>query len=128
MVKRSVFSFLALAAAALLCGCSSIANMTPSRYPRSENGYYRVEAQWNSNSEAIRGNSFQPTVVVGLTNYPMTRVPLVQDRWEAYIPAPAGENEIVYHFRFDYTMNGFYHPKQGSADSPDYTLKIVDKK
>jgi hypothetical protein len=128
MAKRCILPFLAAAAAALLAGCSSVGNLTPSRYPRTENGFYRVEAQWNSNSEAIRANSFRPEVVVGLKTYPMQPVPLVQDRWEAYIPVEPGEKEIVYHFRFDYVENGFYHPKQGSADSPDYTLKIGDRK
>src|ERR1700722_12502090 len=101
MAKRSLFPFLALAAAALLCGCSWITNLTPSRYPRSENGFYRVEAQWNSNREDIRSESFQPQVVIGLNKYPMKPVPLVQDRWEAYVPAAAGEQEVVYHYRFD---------------------------
>ncbi len=128
MAKRCSLPLLALAAAAWLAGCSSVGNLTPSRYPRSENGFYRVEAVWNSNSEAIRDDSFRPEVVVGLKTYPMQRVPLVQDRWEAYIPVPPGETEIVYHFRFDYVENGFYHAKQGSADSPDYTLKISGKK
>jgi len=121
--------FLILSAAAVaLCGCSSITNLTPSRYARSENGYYRVEASWRSRQEAVRLDSFQPEVVVGLEKYPMQPVPLVKERWEAYIPAPQSCNEVVYHYQFDYELNGFRHHKPDSKKSAEYTLKIVEKK
>src|SRR5271154_5845826 len=106
MVKKCSFTILA-AALLGLCGCSSITNLTPSRYPRSENGYYRVEAEWKSNQQTIRQDSFQPQVVVGMEKYPMKPVALVQDRWEAYVPVPATQDEAVFHYQFDYLKNGF---------------------
>jgi hypothetical protein len=127
MAKKYSFSVLALAMVAL-CGCTSITNLTPTRYPRSENGYYRVEAEWKSNQQAIREDSFQPQVVVGLDKYPMRAVGLVEDRWEAYVPVPSTQNEAVYHFQFDYLKNAFPQAKPDSKQSPDYTLMIVEKK
>jgi hypothetical protein len=127
MVKKCSFLAFALSLAAL-CGCSSITNLTPSRYARSENGYYRVEAEWRSNQQAIRGDSFQPQVVVGFDKYPMRAIPMVRDRWEAYIPAKADQNEIVFHYQFDYLKNAFHQPEPDSKQSSEYSLKIVEKK
>ena len=127
MAKKSLFLVLALSMAAL-CGCSSITNLTPTRYPRSETGYYRVEAEWRSNQQTVRGDSFQPQVVVGFDKYPMRAVPMVQDRWEAYVPGKPSQNEIVYHFQFDYLKNAFSQPQPDSKQSAEYTLKIVEKK
>jgi len=127
MVKKCSFTILA-AALLGLCGCSSITNLTPSRYTRSENGYYRVEAEWKSNEQAIRSDSFEPQVVIGLDKYPMHAVGLVEDRWEAYIPIPPSQEETVYHYQFDYLKNAFRQPKPDSKQSAEYTLKIVDKR
>jgi hypothetical protein len=127
MVKKSSFPVLILALLAF-CGCSSITNLSPAHYPRSENGYYRVEASWKSNQQTIREDSFQPQVVVGLQKYPMHPVALVQDRWEAYIPVPATQSEAVYHYQFDYLKNAFHRPQPDSKQSAEYTLKIVEKK
>ena len=127
MAKKSWFFALTLVAAAL-CGCSSITNLTPSRYARAGNGYYRVEAEWKSDQQAIRSDSFEPQVVIGFDKYPMRSIPLVKDRWEAYIPTKPGQNEIVYHYQFDYLKNGFHEPEPDSKQSAEYTLKIVDRK
>ncbi|HWD20807.1 MAG TPA: hypothetical protein VHB20_16180 [Verrucomicrobiae bacterium] len=115
-------------AALALSGCSSITNLTPTRLPRSENGFYRVEAKWKSNVQAVREDSFKPEVVVGLEKYPMRPVPVVEDRWEAYIPVPADEAAVVYHYQFDFMKNGFRQARPESKKSADYTLKIVPKK
>ena len=127
MAKKYSFLVVGLAVVAL-CGCSSITNLTPTRYPRNEKGYYRVEAEWKSNQQTIREDSFQPQVVIGFDKYPMRPVGLVQDRWEAYVPVPPTQNEAVYHFQFDYLKNALHQPKADSKQSPDYTLMIVEKK
>jgi uncharacterized protein YceK len=107
-----------------LFGCSSITNLTPTEYPRSANGYYRVEAMWKSNRSVIRTNSFKPLVVVDLQTYPMRPVPLVEDRWEAFVPIPAGENNIHYHYKFDFVDDGWNKPKADSLMSATYSLNV----
>jgi uncharacterized protein YceK len=112
----------------LLAGCTSITNLTPSQYPRDPNGYYRVEAEWKSNRETIVPYSFQPLVVIGFDTFPMRPVPVVQDRWEAFIPVPAARDFVLYRYKFDYMVNAISRPHPDSLMSPEYTLKIVEKK
>ena len=127
MAKINRF-FLLLLGAAWLCGCSSITNLTPSRYPRNDTGYYRVEAVWKSDRQAVRDDSFQPIVVVGSQTYPMRPVPLVADRWEAFIPLSADKDSIHYYFKFDYLVNKLHGPQPDSLKSADYSLTLTEKK
>lgn len=108
----------------LLTGCSSITNLTPSQYPRDPSGYYRVEAMWKSNRSVIRPDSFTPLVVVDFQNYPMKQVPLVQDRWEAFIPVAADKDFVRYHYKFDFVDYAFGKPKGDSLMSASYQLSI----
>jgi uncharacterized protein YceK len=120
---KKVFGLLMLSA--LLSGCTTITNLTPSHYPRDPSGYYRVEAAWYSQRSAIRPGSFKPLVVVGgFSAFPMQPVPLVQDRWEAYIPVPADQDMILYHYKFDFMDDAFGGPHPNSLMSSDYELKI----
>jgi hypothetical protein len=125
MMKR-ILALLLLPA--LLAGCTtSITNLTSSRLPRDPSGYYRVEAQWYSRREVVRPESFKPLVVLGFETYPMTRVAVVKDRWEAYIPVPADKTMVLYHYKFDFQDNGFGPHRPNSLMSSDYQLKIVDR-
>jgi uncharacterized protein YceK len=112
----------------LLAGCTSITNLTPSQLPRDPSGSYRVEAQWDSDRATIRADSFRPLVVIGFSTYPMNRVPIVQDRWEAFIPVPADKDFILYRYKFDFEVNAISQPRADSLMSPEYSLKIVEKK
>jgi uncharacterized protein YceK len=123
MSKIKKFCLLSLLPA-LLAGCSSITNLTPSEYPRAASGYYRVEAMWNSNQRTIQSDSFKPLVVVDLQTYPKQPVPLVEDRWEAYIPVPADKDSIRYRYKFDYMEDAFHKPHGDSLESGDYQLSI----
>ena len=110
---------------ALLTGCTSITNLTPSQYPRDPSGYYRVEAAWYSQREGVRAGSFKPLVVVsGFDTYPMQPVPLVEDRWEAFVPVPADKDLVLYHYKFDFMENAIGGPRPNSLLSADYELKI----
>jgi hypothetical protein len=123
---KKIFALLLLPA--LLAGCTtSITNLTSARLPRDPSGYYRVEAQWYSRREVVRPDSFKPLVVVGFENYPMRPVPVVKDRWEAYIPVPADKSMVLYHYKFDFQDTGFSHHQANSLMSADCQLKIVDK-
>lgn len=108
----------------ILAGCTSITNLTPSQYPREASGYYRVEAMWQSRKAVIRPDSFKPLVVVGFQTYPMRPIPLVQDRWEAFIPVPADQDAVHYHYKFDFMDDAFGKPKPDSQMSGTYTLGV----
>jgi hypothetical protein len=123
---KKIFSLFLLSA--LLAGCTSITNLSPSQYPRDPSGVYRVEASWKSQRHAIRPDSFRPMVVIGFDTYPMRPVPVVLDRWEALIPVPADKNSVLYRFKFDYEVDSISRPHADSLMSPEYTLKIGEKK
>jgi hypothetical protein len=112
----------------LLAGCATITNLTPSQYPRQASGFYRVEAEWKSRQATIVPASFQPLVMVGFDTYPMRPVPVVQDRWEAFIPIPADKDFVLYRYKFDYSVNAISKPHPDSLMSPEYTLKITGTK
>ena len=123
MKMKKFFALLLLSA--LLTGCTSITNLTPSHYPRDTSGFYRVEAAWYSQRQAVLPGTFKPLVVVGgFTSYPMQPVPLVQDRWEAYVPVPADQDMIIYRYKFDFMENDFGGPRPNSMMSSDYELRI----
>jgi hypothetical protein len=107
-----------------LAGCTSITNLTPTQYPRDASGYYRVETMWQSRRAVIRPESFKPLVVVDFKTYPMRRVPMVEDRWEAFIPIPPDKNFIRYHYKFDFVDDGFYKARADSLMSAPYQLRI----
>jgi uncharacterized protein YceK len=120
---KKFFGLLMLSA--LLTGCTSITNLAPSRLPRDSAGYYRVEAAWSSQKQAIIPSSFKPLVVVdGYDTYPMTPVRTVKDRWEAFIPVPADKDMVLYHFKFDWTERTIHGPRPNSLQSPEYELRV----
>jgi hypothetical protein len=120
---KKFFSLLLLPV--LLTGCTSITNLTPSHYARDPSGFYRVEAEWYSNRQAVLEDTFKPLVVInGLDTVPMQPVPLVEDRWQAYIPVPADKDMALYHFKFDFMENAFGGPHANSMMSRDYELHI----
>jgi uncharacterized protein YceK len=109
---------------AVLAGCSSITNLTPSQYPRNATGYYRVEAMWKSNQRVIQPDSLKPVVVVDLQTYPMRPVPLVEDRWEAFIPVPPDKNAVNYNYKFDFMDDAFGKAKGDSLMSAPYEMVV----
>jgi uncharacterized protein YceK len=108
----------------VLAGCSSITNLTPTQYPRDASGYYRVEAMWKSNQRVIQPDSFKPLVFVDLQTYPMRPVPLVRNRWEAFVPVPADKDSIHYHYKFDFMDDAFGKAHGDSLKSAEYKLSI----
>jgi hypothetical protein len=110
---------------ALLTGCTSIINLAPSHYPRDPSGYYRVEAQWTTHRTVVRPDSFKPLVVInGANTYPMQPVPLVSQRWQAFIPVPPDQDMVLYHYKFDFLDDTFDGPRPNSLMSRDYELHI----
>jgi hypothetical protein len=96
--------------------------------PRNADGVYTVEAKWETEQRTIRPDSIQPVVMIGHQSYPMRRVPVVREHWEAVIPVAADQSSVNYWFKFDYLVNSIPVPRPDSKRSPEYKLQIVDKK
>ena len=58
----------------------------------------------------------------------MRQVPMMENRWEGFVPVPPETNSVNYRFKFDYLYNTFgAPPKPNSVFSPVYKLNIVDQ-
>ncbi len=114
----------------LLVGCVSttLTNLTATTQPRNPTGQYLIEYAWDSNQQTVRPETITPYVVIGFNSYKMQRVLRMTNRWETYIPVPAGQESVRYHFKVDYEYNRFSKkPGLASITSPEYKLVIVDK-
>ncbi|MFZ0827921.1 MAG: hypothetical protein WAO02_10910 [Verrucomicrobiia bacterium] len=121
--------FLPVLSVILLTGCAStFTRLTPLQQPRNPNNLYPVEVAFNSKQQSLRWESIQPFVLANGELYPLRQVPLVQNRWEGFVPVPPGANSIDYKFKFDYKYNSVgSDPKPASSVSPAYRLNIVDQ-
>jgi hypothetical protein len=127
MKMKNGLLFFCLAVFAMGCTTTTgITNLTASRAKRSPNNLYHVEYALNSNQQSLRMDSITPIVVVGFENYPMRKVPKMQNRWEAEIPVPADKKAVNYHYKVDYEYNAFGDRGKGSLLSPEYKLLIED--
>ena len=114
----------------LLSGCvtNTITNLTPSALPRNDDGLYAIEMAWDSNQQTIRKTSLTPYVVLGFEMFEMRPTLGMGDRWESFIPVPATESAITYHFKVDWEENQMGgQPGKGSKLSRVYKLEILDE-
>ena len=121
--------FLAILPVLLLTGCAAtFTRLTPLEQPRNPNNLYPVEVTFDSTQQSLRWQSIQPYVLVNGQLYPMRPVPMMKNRWEGFVPVPAGANHVTYRFKFDYLYNHFGTlPKPDSAYSPVYRLTVIDQ-
>ena len=117
---------LSLLVSVLVAGCvtNTVTNLTATEVPRSPNGMYRLEYQWDSNQQTVLPDTIKPTVLVGFNQYEMKKVMKTPNRFEAWVPVPAGQSEISYRFKVDYQYNAFGDPKNASKLSQDYKLIV----
>jgi hypothetical protein len=121
--------FLPLLPALLLAGCatSSFTRVAPLQQPRNANNLYPVEVIFNSSQQSLRWDSLKPYVLANGELYPLRPVPIVQNRWEGFVPVPPTASNVIYRFKFEYLYNTFgSEPKSGSDVSPQYNLRIVE--
>jgi hypothetical protein len=112
----------------LMAGCAAtFTNLTPLRQTRNADNQYPVEVSLNTRQQTVRWESIKPYVAVGTDLYPMRPTPLMTNRWEGLVPVAAGTNIVHYRYKFDFDYNAMGKPKQDSAMSPEYTLRILDK-
>ena len=127
IMGRKIFPFMALVLIAAGCTNATLTNLTPQQQQRNGNGFYPVEVALETRKQTLRWNSIKPMVKVGADYYPMRPTPLMATRWEGLIPVPAGANIVKYNYKFDYQYNAMGKPRNDSALSKTYTLKILDK-
>ncbi|MCX6884255.1 MAG: hypothetical protein NTX27_04355 [Verrucomicrobia bacterium] len=112
----------------LLSGCATtLTNLTPQRQERNPNNLYPVEVAISTRQQTMRWESIHPKIVVGTDFYPMRPTQLMTNRWEGFVPVPAGTSLIRYRYKFDFDYNAFGKPKQDSLLSPEYTIRILQK-
>ena len=121
--------FLPLLPLLLMTGCAStFTRLSPLQQQRNANNLYPVEVQFNSPQQSLRLDSIKPYVLVNGEPYPLRPVEMVQNRWEGFVPVPAGVSTVGYRFKFDYLYNSFNSPpKPDSAWSQMYQLRIIDQ-
>jgi hypothetical protein len=121
--------FLPVLSLFLLAGCTStFTRLTPLQQPRNSNNLYPVEVALHSKQQSLRWESIQPYVLANGELYPLRAEPFVQNRWDGFVPVPAGANSVEYRFKFDYKYNNFGSaPKTASSVSPIYKLNIIDQ-
>jgi hypothetical protein len=86
-----------------------------------------VEAAWQTTERTIRPETIKPSVLVGLQSYPMQPEPVVNGRWEAFVPVAADQNLVHYQFRFDFMRDEIPAQVPDNRISETYSLQIVDK-
>jgi hypothetical protein len=113
----------------LLAGCSTatFTRVTPLQQPRNANNQYPVEVIYNSDQQSLRWDTLKPYVLANGELLPLRPVPLVQNRWEGFVPVPPTATNVIFRFKFEYLYNTFStEPKAGSDVSPQYDLRIVE--
>lgn len=127
MIGRKIFPFLALTVLAASCTTATLTNLTPQQQVRNANGFYPVEAALDSKQQTLRWGSIKPMVKVGEEYFPMRPTLLMTNRWEGLIPIPAGASVVTYRFKFDFQYNAMGKPRNDSALSKEYTLRLIDQ-
>ena len=122
-------TFLPLLALSLLgAGCSTVTNLTPRAQERADNNMYPVEMKWVSNQHALKPETVRPIVMIGDQAIPMQQVPVVKNRWEAFVPIPPDQKEVRYKYKIDYDVSGIPVPQKESKQSVEYKMEIKDKR
>ena len=126
MLKR-ISGVVSLPLLMLVTGCTStFTNLTPQTQMRSPDNQYKVEVAMASRQQSLRWDSIKPQIQVGTDYYPMRPTMLMTNRWEGFLPVPAGTSIVHYRYKFDFNYNGMGAARSDSAISPQYSLRIVD--
>ena len=105
--------FLAVLPLLLLTGCATtFTRLTPLEQPRNSNNLYPVEVVFNSSQQSLRWESIQPYVLVNGALYPMRQVPMMQNRWDGFVPVPPGTNSVKLPFQIRLSLQRFRRAAQ----------------
>jgi hypothetical protein len=116
----------AVLGALALAGCvpTSVSNLTPRTVPANPTRTYPFEVTWNTARRGVKTDAVSAWVVIDGVLYPMTRVPVAANRWEALVPVPAGRTYVPYKYRFDYSIPGVVSKTPTSEWSQEYRLVV----
>ncbi|MBT5926563.1 MAG: hypothetical protein HOH33_08100 [Verrucomicrobia bacterium] len=129
MMRFTYFKALLLITTVLLqtgCLSTTVVNLTPSKLSRNAESMYRFEAAWESNQKSIQDDSIEGYVVMDEFQYPMKKVQVVKDRWEALIPLNPASEGYIYHLKFDFIYVSNPEPKPNSLRTKHFSLTIVE--
>lgn len=117
---------MAMLGALLLAGCAptTVSNLTPRSVPANPTRTYPFEVTWDTSRKGVKSEEVKAFVVIDNTLYPMTRVPVAHNRWEALIPISEGRTYVPYKYRFDYIIPGITSKTRTSEWSPEYRLVL----
>lgn len=123
---RALSKVLILPLWVLLVGCSlsGSKNYTPSTLPAAATQLYPFEVAWNSSRRGVDPDDVRAFVMLDGALYPMSKVPVARDRWEAKVPIPEGRMYVPYKFKFEYEYPGLTKSLTNSVWSPEYRLVI----
>ena len=128
---RSIFGWMPLFLLAWVgAGCASrVTNLTPTTAPAETSGLYHFETEWDTNQRSVnlRRDDIKAYVVIDQKFYPMSRVPRMEDRWEANVPIPDASVPVYYYYKWDYGQAGFGQVNPNSFRSPLYRLQVLSK-
>ena len=108
------------------CSTTAIANLTPSRLPRKENGQYQFAVDYSARQQSLVKDTMEAFVIVGNEQYPMQRTPMLTNRWETLVPIAADQDVVTYKFRFNYQYLSIPERRSDSRESKYYQLFLLD--
>jgi hypothetical protein len=124
---RKLTSWLALATAGLLAGCTgTLTNLSPNYQVRRADGLYPVAVAFDSRQGTLRWDTIKPSVLVDGNLYPMRPTPLMTNRWEALVPVAPGVKQVEYRYKLEWQYNAIPAPLKDSQLSKKQVLHILD--
>ncbi len=116
----------AILGALALAGCvpTSVSNLTPRTVAATPTRTYPFEVTWDTSRRGVNADAVKAWVVIDGVLYPMTRVPVALNRWEALVPVPEGRTYVPYKYRFDYSIPGVVSKTPTSEWSAEYRLVV----
>lgn len=117
---------LAVLGALALAGCAptSVSNLTPRTLPMTADRTYPFELTWNTGLRKVKPDDVKAWVVIDGLLYPMTRVPVAVNRWEARVPIAPGRTYVPYRFRIDFLEPNLGNATYNSEWSQEYRLVV----
>jgi hypothetical protein len=128
-MTRALRAVCILMAVVVFAGCATmsvntITNLTPSRLPRRDNGQYLMSVAFDSKQRTILKETIRVEVLVGEKVYPMVRTPLVESRWETYVPVSGDQDVVNYRYRISYDYKAIPEVDSMVTESRDYQLQF----
>jgi len=120
---------LALLGALAIAGCAttSVSNLTPRTLPMTADRTYPFELTWDTALRGVKPDDVKAWVVIDGILYPMTRVPVAVNRWEARVPIAPGRTYVPYKYRVDYIAPNVVSKRVNSEWSPEYRLVVPQR-